>query len=75
METKKIKARNPLFHAQALRDLSPEHRRLFIDFGKGPEVSRPYQCVHHAFECRAQERPEDIAVEHLGKRISYGELN
>jgi amino acid adenylation domain-containing protein len=55
--------------------LSPADRELFRRFGWGADVPLPYTRVHHAFEHWARTRPGAIAAEHLGRTITYGELD
>ena len=58
-----------------LDELSELDRYLFRQFGWGPSVAVPHECIHHAFERQAALRPDAIAVEHLGSTITYGELD
>ncbi|KDR82824.1 hypothetical protein GALMADRAFT_134375 [Galerina marginata CBS 339.88] len=58
-----------------LQDLPPPDKALFIEFGVGPTVSSPFQCVHHAFEFHAHTQPDAIAVEDFEKTITYAELD
>ncbi len=49
---------------------------LFYQFGFGPSVELPHTSIVSAFEARAKERPDEIAIEdHDGRQISYTELN
>ncbi|CAN7661682.1 amino acid adenylation domain-containing protein [Paraburkholderia terricola] len=64
-----------VFNREAIRNLSLADQLLFEWFGKGPDVEARYACVHHAFEQYAAAQPDAIAVQHLGNRITYGELN
>ncbi len=41
----------------------------------GPAVEPSHCCLHEAFEAWAARQPEAIAVEHLGRSITYRELN
>ena len=59
----------------ALADLTPEDLQLFVQFGVGESQQPPFECVHHAFESFAKSQPTAIAVEHLGKTITYGDLD
>jgi len=59
----------------ALRGLTPRHQALFRRFGAGPDAPVPYQLLHHAFEARAAERPDAVAVTHIDESMSYGELD
>lgn len=59
----------------AISALSAEDQILFERFGQGEVVDLPFECIHHAFESMALKQPESIAAVHLGKSISYGQLN
>jgi D-alanine--poly(phosphoribitol) ligase subunit 1 len=62
--------------APALLDrLSPADRRQFRQFGWGAAVPLPDSRIHHAIERWAASQPEAIAAEHLGRTITYGELD
>jgi amino acid adenylation domain-containing protein len=63
------------FDREALRNLPFSDRLLFEQFGKGPIVPIPYNCMHHAFEAHAAAQPGAIAVQHLGDAITYRELD
>lgn len=63
------------FNNKLLSHLSTKDRLLFKRFGKGPKMDVPYTCLHQAFEHQALQRPQAIAARHLGKSITYGELN
>ncbi|KAH9480438.1 Adenylate-forming reductase 03009 [Psilocybe cubensis] len=58
-----------------LRDLPPSDKALFVEFGVGPTVPSPFQCVHHAFESHARSQPDAIAVEDFEHTITYSELD
>ncbi len=58
-----------------LNTLSPEERELFTQFGFAPTIKTPYSQIHHAFEDYAQKHPHKIAVTHLHRSITYGELH
>ncbi|KAL9608755.1 MAG: hypothetical protein Q9167_006427 [Letrouitia subvulpina] len=47
----------------------------FIRFGLGATVESPHKLVHEAFSKTAAENPSDVAIEHDGDQISYGELD
>ncbi|MEV6237650.1 amino acid adenylation domain-containing protein [Lentzea sp. NPDC051838] len=64
-----------VFQESALRDLPPADRALFQSFGAGPTRTPPFHHVHHAFEAQAARRPRGIAVEHLGRSLTYAELD
>ncbi len=55
--------------------LSESDRALFRRFGQGPAVPVADPFVHHAFERHAAANPGAVAAEHLGRTISYGELD
>ncbi|MGI9612161.1 MAG: AMP-binding protein, partial [Acidimicrobiales bacterium] len=59
----------------AINNLSPSDRLLFERFGTGPIEPLPHQTLHAAFETWAATQPAAVAVEHLGRSITYGELN
>lgn len=48
---------------------------LFRRFGFGQREDPPFRCVHHAFEYHVRSDASAIAAEHLGKAITYGELD
>ncbi|KAI0051393.1 nonribosomal peptide synthetase 12 [Auriscalpium vulgare] len=54
--------------------LTAEDQRLFVEYGFGPRQHAPFRCVHHAVEHHATTQPDAIAIEHLGDRLSYREL-
>ena len=58
-----------------LQHLSSHDASLFAQFGLGKQEVAPFQCVHHAFEYQASQRPEAIAIEHLDDSITYAELD
>ncbi|MGP3970436.1 amino acid adenylation domain-containing protein [Streptomyces sp. 6N223] len=58
-----------------LRHLSRHDRRLFRIFGTGPVRPVLDTHIHHAFERHAAARPSALAAEHLGRTITYGELD
>ncbi|NUR62525.1 MAG: amino acid adenylation domain-containing protein [Catenulispora sp.] len=58
-----------------LDQLSSRDRALFQQYGQGPVRDVPYSLVHRAFEDQARARPLAVAAEHLGQRITYGELD
>ena len=78
--------RSPAMHAfrpdapsridrMAIANLSPHDRLLFERFGSGPIDPLPHHTLHAAFESWAATQPATVAVEHLGRSITYGELN
>ncbi|KAF4617144.1 hypothetical protein D9613_005935 [Agrocybe pediades] len=58
-----------------LHNLSSSDKELFVQFGIGPSVASPFQCIHHAFEFHARNQPSAIAVEDFENTITYGELD
>ncbi|MFF5492505.1 amino acid adenylation domain-containing protein [Streptomyces aquilus] len=58
-----------------LRHLSPRDQQLFLQYGVGPAVPVPDSLLHRAVERRAAATPHAVAAEHLGARITYGELD
>ncbi|MFJ4691571.1 amino acid adenylation domain-containing protein [Streptomyces sp. NPDC088766] len=58
-----------------LRHLTPHDRRLFRQYGQGPAVPVPDPLLHHAVARQASAAPHLVAAEHLGARITYGELD
>src|SRR3984957_8190817 len=63
------------FSAEALANLSADDQSLFTIFGLGDKQQSPFECVHHAFRSHVLNRPNAIAVEQLGKTITYAELD
>jgi amino acid adenylation domain-containing protein len=63
------------FCADALEALAPRDQVTFQHFGQGPHQAVPCAAIHHAFEARARELPDAIAIEHLGDAITYRELD
>jgi D-alanine--poly(phosphoribitol) ligase subunit 1 len=61
--------------AAVLSGLSPADRVLFERFGAGPAADPAYTQIHHAFEARARACPAATAVTHLGRSISFDELD
>ncbi|TDL22237.1 nonribosomal peptide synthetase 12 [Rickenella mellea] len=55
--------------------LSAEDRVKFLQYGFGAVEAAPFGCVHHAFEHHAKLYPSSVAVEHLGHKITYAELD
>lgn len=64
-----------IFDRAMLGHLPPGEQELFERFGQGPIEPLPYQLIHEAFEAQAMARPDGIAIDHLGRRIAYGELD
>ncbi|WP_328993582.1 amino acid adenylation domain-containing protein [Kribbella sp. NBC_01245] len=63
------------FQLSGLHGLAPADRILFQRYGHG-RVCRPaFSRIHHAVEGQARARPQAIAVEHLGVRLTYQELD
>lgn len=61
--------RDPLQH------LSASDQKLFYEYGVGPSVASPFECVHHAFEYHARNQPDAVAVEDFDSKINYAELD
>jgi amino acid adenylation domain-containing protein len=59
----------------ALSRLNAHDRTRFELFGIGRAAAPPLHRIHHAFEAHARRRPGAPAVEHLGERLTYGELD
>lgn len=58
-----------------LQTLSSTDQALFSKFGLGDTVERPFECIHHAFEFRARDQPDSIAVQDLDDKTTYAELD
>ena len=58
-----------------LEALQPADRILFEQFGKGPKEDNAYPTIHTTFEVIAHLSPDNIAVEHDGLLLTYGELD
>lgn len=58
-----------------LGHLSAAERELFHAYGWGPSAVVPHTHIHHAFERWAATTPDAPAAEHLGRRITYGQLD
>ena len=63
------------FSKQVIGNLSLLDQILFERFGQGPIVSPTHDIIHHGFEEYAKVQPQEIAVQHLGESITYGELD
>ncbi|HYG80159.1 MAG TPA: amino acid adenylation domain-containing protein, partial [Pyrinomonadaceae bacterium] len=59
----------------ALDILSADERRLLLDVWNDTRADYGGACVHEAFEARAAESPEAVAVRFGGRQLTYGELN
>ncbi|MES5821282.1 amino acid adenylation domain-containing protein [Streptomyces sp. RG80] len=59
----------------SVRHLTPRDQHLFHQYGYGPAVPVPDPLIHRAVERQATARPHAVAAEHLGARITYGELD
>jgi non-ribosomal peptide synthetase component F len=55
--------------------LAAVDKLLFSQFGCGPTVGPPFQCVHHAFQCHALHNPDAVAVQDGLDTITFAELN
>lgn len=75
LNKKRAKVREIPFIQKAFADLTPEDQALFQRFGQGISEEISFSCIHYAFESYAKKQPKAIAVEHLGKNISYETLN
>ena len=51
-----------------------EREQVLVEWNR-TEAEYPQRCVHEMFEEQAERRPEAIAVEYEGRRMSYRELN
>lgn len=58
-----------------LAGLPKEDQKLFWKFGVGKTQSLPYTQVQHAFSYWAERTPNATAIDHLGKKISYKQLD
>ena len=58
-----------------LQNLTRKDQLLFTEYGIGPVVNTPYQCIHHAFEAQVEKIPDEIAVCHLDQSFTYWKLN
>ncbi|WP_156723744.1 amino acid adenylation domain-containing protein [Streptomyces apocyni] len=70
----------PLTHPDDTRTswlghLPPRDQHLFEEYGQGPAVVPPHLLVHEAFAYWATATPHTVAAEHLGRSITYGELD
>ncbi|WP_299892263.1 AMP-binding protein [uncultured Lacinutrix sp.] len=74
-KSKEIKIPGGTFIKKEVANLSSKDQLLFQRFGQGPIQKVPYKLIHKAFEAQAYANPKCIAVEHLGKSITYQELN
>lgn len=52
-----------------------ERERVVVEWNRTSAPYRADLCIHELFEEHARRRPEAIAVEHRGQRLSYGQLN
>ena len=62
------------FRDAPLSALTREDRERFRRFGAGERMPAAYRCIHHAIAERAARAPDTMAVEHLGRRITYRQL-
>ena len=62
------------FNGQTISHLSEADQGLFEFFCHGPIVRPRHDTIHAGFEHHAAEQPDAIAVRHLEREISYGEL-
>jgi non-ribosomal peptide synthetase component F len=59
---------------QGLECLSFSDQVLFTQFGKGREVPTPFKTIHEAFQSKADQQPDAIAVEQESRTLTYHEL-
>ena len=52
-----------------------EKRQLLCDWNRSDTAEYEAECIHRLFEEQVEQRPEQIAVEFGGERVSYRELN
>ncbi len=52
-----------------------EKRQLLYEWNRTDAAEYQAECVHRLFEQQVEQRPEQIAVEFAGERVSYRELN
>ncbi len=55
--------------------LSDTDRELFFRYGWGPDDPPTALFLHRAFETQARARPRAVAIEHLGQKATYGQLD
>jgi amino acid adenylation domain-containing protein len=71
-----LERQTPLVADRTLLDhLPPAEQELFERFGQGPIEPLPYHLIHRAFEAQAQSQPTATAIDHLGRQITYADLN
>lgn len=63
------------FLAEPLSGLSGPDRERFGAFGRGPIVRPTFRTLTEGFQRPLRTVPDGIAVEHLGQRITYRELD
>ena len=51
-----------------------EREQVLVEWNR-TDVEYPQRSVHEMFEEQAERRPEAVAVEYEGRKLSYGELN
>lgn len=61
-----------LLHSQSL---SPSELARFSTVSQGIAIQPAFDLVHRAFEDKAHSQASDVAVEHDGQTITYGELD
>ncbi|KAF5369283.1 hypothetical protein D9758_002722 [Tetrapyrgos nigripes] len=59
----------------SLRNLLPEDRACFHEYGWGDLFPSPFKCVHHAFATHVASHPNAVAVENFQETITYAELD
>jgi D-alanine--poly(phosphoribitol) ligase subunit 1 len=63
------------FQLSALHGLAPADRILFQRYGSSAVGTPGFDRIHHAIEAQARNHPHATAVEHLGVRLTYQELD
>ncbi|KAJ7044130.1 nonribosomal peptide synthetase 12 [Mycena alexandri] len=59
----------------SLDKLTAVDKLRFSQFGYGPTVDPPFQCVHHAFHFHASNHPDAIAVQDALNTITFAQLD
>src|SRR5829696_941897 len=54
---------------------SGERYQLLVEWNRSDTAEYEAECIHRLFEEQVEQRPEQIAVEFGGERVSYRELN
>ncbi|KAJ7175866.1 nonribosomal peptide synthetase 12 [Mycena filopes] len=61
--------------AFGLDNLAAVDQLRFSEFGYGPTLDPPFQCVHHAFCFHASNHPDLIAVQDASNTITFAQLD